>query len=253
MTYLENTNITEKYYQSTLLNIDSAYRNINPKHIYISNNNTLDNNPLYFTKNSSTIQIKCNNHNFNIGDNIILQNVEGIHKILYKSFYLINNCNYLLINFKNNYLLNAISNKDLYCNIEIVNSQIEQNLIDNIPINNILGIKQLYKWADIIDKISKNCINIIYLITQSIYENITDDVLNTNFIFIKLDRSYINQNNNNYVILNQMLKISYLHIYGIKIGYINANYPINNYNYQNNHTITNIINENMFEINISII
>ena len=51
--------------------------------------------------------------------------------------------------------------------------------------------------------------------------------------------------------INQTFKITYQHIGGIKLGYLNANYPINNINYQSSYSVYSVINENTFEINLN--
>jgi hypothetical protein len=227
--------------KSTLLNIDSSYRNIYPKHIYKSNNTVLPCNPLYFTYNSNIIKINYPNHNLFQGDNIIIQNVMGIYKILSNPIYLINNFKYAMIYFENN-LINInykIFVEDLYINIELYGTQNENNLIENIPFNYLLGIKKVL----IANDISEENLNLLTTISNDLF-NI--NLLNQNCLFFELPNIFIS--NEKYYNINQIFKISYLHINGIKLGYINANYPINNYNYQNSYTINKINNENEFEI-----
>ena len=77
-------------YKTELLNIDSSYRNKIPKNIYKSNNDILPNNPISVSRNSNQITINYPNHNFSIGDNIIIQNVIGNYKILSNSLYFFN-------------------------------------------------------------------------------------------------------------------------------------------------------------------
>ena len=78
-----------KITKSTLVNIDSNYRNKYPKNIYTSNNKILPPNPLQFTIDSNVITVNYSNHGFSSNDNIIIQNVQGINKTLVNSFVLI--------------------------------------------------------------------------------------------------------------------------------------------------------------------
>uniref|UniRef100_A0A6C0EEF4 Uncharacterized protein n=1 Tax=viral metagenome TaxID=1070528 RepID=A0A6C0EEF4_9ZZZZ len=245
---------SNKIINSTLLNIDSSFRNINPKHIYISNNKILNNNPLVFTKGSNIITVNYNNHNLSINDNIIIQNVVGLNKILYKSLYLINNLKYFVINIDDNMIdldYKNYVNESIYINIELYKNQSSSNYINNIPLNSLIGIKQCLIGNDIINNL--NTINKQALINlcNNIYQTYNDEILNTKFIFCNLNIPYIDANNNDFLSIDQIFQISYLHINGIKLGNINSNYPINNYFYQSYQTVSKIINENSFEISLN--
>ena len=101
---MENKVNQKKIYKTTLLNIDSSTRDINPKNIFRTDTNNLPNDPLYFTKDSNIIKIFYPNHNLSINDNIAILNVTGLNINLINNSYLINNFNYLLIKQKNNYI-----------------------------------------------------------------------------------------------------------------------------------------------------
>ena len=238
-----------KIYRTSLLNIDSSLRNINPKNICNTTNiNKLPTNCLQFNKDSNIITINYPNHNLNINDNIVIQNVEGFTKILMNAFYLINNFNYLIIDLDNNYI-----NKDyqtynytdnLYINIELINNNLTTYYIDNsIPFNYIIGIKNI----KLLTEINKNIINSIANILFNIFSINDITLLYNRVILIQLPYSY-NSNTNDYYIINTTLKISYLHIGGIDIGYINSDYPINNINFQSHQIIYNIIDKNNIQI-----
>ena len=240
--------------KTTLLNIDSSYRNLYAKNIYNSDNKILPNNPLDFKINSNKININYPNHNLKIGDKIILQNVEGLIRIIGNQFFLVNNFKYLVIILENisidiNYKKFVDS---LYINIEIYGNQTINNLIDNIPLNSILGIKKILITSDIPSIEEPSEINKLLSVYKQIFPNlnITDLInISNNVLFIELPYYYIS-NQNNFIALNQVFKLSYLHISGIELGYLNANYPINNNNYQSYHEVTNIINSDIFEIQI---
>ena len=227
-----------KIIKSTILNVDSSTRNTSPKYIYKSDGKFLPNNPLYFTINSSEIKINYPNHKFISGDNIIIQNVQGSTKILYNSFYLFNNFNYLVINYQNHNIPSNYHSKygyNIHMNIELYGDITINNIIDNIPLNSFIGIHQVYIYSDIIN----------------IPSNISDYLKsfnNNDLLFIKLDFNYLNLQS--HTILNQIFSLSFLSISGINIGYINSNFPINNYNFQSNQTITKCDSDNIY-ININ--
>ena len=240
----------KKIINSTLINIDSSFRTINPKHIYESNNKVLKLDPIKFTKNSNIIRIFYENHNISLGDNITIQNVEGIIKILNNSIYLINNFNYAIIKIDNEINSDYLDyTSELYMNIDIIENQIIPNFINNIPFNSFIGIKKCYIYSDVTNNIINNDLYYLFkdILNIDILTNDYTELLNKSFIFISIDLPYIN-NNKHYYVINNIFKISYLHINGIKLGNLNANYPINNFNYQNSHVVYNVINNDEFEI-----
>ena len=237
-----------KITKSTLLNIDSSYRDLYPKNICSSDNKILPLNPISITY--KTITINYPNHNLSIDDNIVIQNVEGESKTLINSFYLINNFEYYIIVYNNNNI--SINYKDfvdtLYINIQLGGSQISDNIINNICFNSLFGIKKSLIAKDIptsslaqIQNFASTILNIDIATTDGI------NYLNQNCLFISLPYKYIDLSNNYYQV-DQIFKISYLHIGGVNLSYINANYPINNDNYQSSQTIYNIVDENTFQI-----
>jgi hypothetical protein len=262
-----------KFIKTSLLNIDSAYRNITPKNIVKSDGKILPNNPMTFTKGSTTVSINYPSHSLKTGDYITIQNVIGRSKTLVDSFILINNFKYLIIvlfdqninpmlstltqsdtqayyNFGlNTGQINEIPSDyksytdDLYINIELVGNQTESNLINNINLNNLLGIKKCLLASDI----PANNIEIIKKSIKTLFGNDDLNIINRFTLFVELPIPYINDISDYYT-LKQIFKVSYMHIGGIKLGYLNTNYPINNYNYQSNYEIKNVLDENNFEI-----
>ncbi len=237
-----------KILKTSLLNIDSAFRNLFPKNICKSDNKILPRDPLELTKNSNILTINYPSHNLISGDNIIIQNVEGMNKTLVNSFILVNNFKYLIILFDENnpnmidpdYKYNIDS---LYINIEIVGTQTENNLISNIPFNSIVGIKK----SIIANDIPLNYLMTIEELSVKLFKSFDINVLNKYCLFVELPTAYINKQDS-HTIINQVFKISYLHIGGIPLGYFNSNYPINNYNYQSNYQVNNIIDDDNFQI-----
>jgi hypothetical protein len=232
--------------KSTLLNIDSSYRNLYPKNIYKSDGKSLPLNPLNFKENSNIITVNYPNHGLNNGDRIIVQNVNGIDKIVSNSFYLFNKFKYMLIIFDDNFININYKNyvDSLYVNIELYGDKSIDNLINNIPLNSLLGIKKALIHNDIPPLDIKD-IKLDSIINK--YYTYSDDILNKKLLYIELPLEYINQKDD-YIEISQVFKISYLHISGIPLGFLNANYPINNYNYQSHHEVYNVINNDIFEI-----
>ena len=243
-----NNNVN-KIVKSTLFNVDSTYRNIYPKHIYKSDGKILTNNPLTFTKDSDIIKITYNNHGFKNGDLIIMQNVNGISRTIVNSFYLLNKFKYLIIIFNDNMIDSNYKNyiDKININIELYGEQTIKNMINNIPLNSILGIKKILN-ANYIPLQSLNSSDLHKIITP-LFGDYNIDILNNNVLFVELPLEYINENQP-ILQINQVFKITYLHIGGIPLGYLNANYPINNTNYTSMHEVYNVIDGDNFEIQI---
>jgi hypothetical protein len=245
----------KKIQKSTLLNIDSMFRNLYPKNIYSTNGMTLPTDPFIFTKGSSIININYPGHNLSTGDNIVIQNVNGISKLLINSIYLINNFNYYVIIFGNNMINIDYKNNvgELYVTIDAGNMT-DANIFNNICFNDIVGYKQIFVGSA---DIPQRFLNAIYPTIQSIVgSNIITNTstftnyINSNCLFVKLPTNYINTGVDYYQI-KQIFKITYQHIAGIKLGYLNSNYPISNINYQANQSVYTVIDSDNFQINLN--
>ena len=308
-----------KIIKSTILNVDSSTRIIAPKYIYKSDGKFLPNDPLYFTLDEQEIKIHYPHHQLLPGDNIIIQNVVGPSKILYNSFYLFNNFNYLVINYQNHNIPSNYYTKyglQLYIDIQLYGDVNITNIINNIPLNSFIGIKQLYIYSDISNYIPTNIANylnglntndLLFIKLDFNYLNLQQtDIINNSPLILGTQQAIINgqsttlqigsdqvlytqQLTSNQVviagipityttksnieipltsdlilseqyniilqqagqtILNQTFSVSFLSIAGINIGYINSNFPINNYNFQSNQTITKVVNDYIY-ININ--
>lgn len=243
-----------KIIRSTLVNIDSNYRNKYPKNIYISNNRILPPNPLHFDINSNIITVNYPNHGFSSNDNIIIQNVQGISKTLVNSFVLINNFRYMVILLPNHQINSNYTNHNnkLLVNINIFGDQNINNVINNIPLNSIIGINQILISSDIPELLisqNDNNNNNLYKLINDTFGNTNPDTILNNVLFVDLGIEYIDIKNS-INILDQTFKITFLDIAGISLGYINSNYPINNLNYQSSQQIT-VIDNNTFQIIIN--
>ena len=224
-----------KIIKSTLVNIDSTFRNTIPKNIYKTDSTLLPSNPLSFVQGSNEIKIYYPNNTLEIGDSIIIQNVTGVNQILYNSFYLFSQFDYLIINYNN---INIPSNyKDytdgLFVNINIYGDTTVENMINNIPLNSFIGYQQVFLASDIT--------NISTIIAQKITDqfNYTHEQMQNNLLFIKLPANY-NITNAYETNIDQTFSVTFTSIAGIDVGYINSNYPVNNYNFQSSQTVSRI-------------
>jgi hypothetical protein len=150
------------------------------------------------------------------------------------------------IDYKNN-------TTELYATIEAMN-QTDTNIFNNICFNDIVGYKQIFVGsADIPQRLLTAIYPTIQAIVGSnIITNTTTftNYINTNCLFVPLPTNYINITADYYQI-KQVFKISYQHIAGIKLGYLNSNYPISNINYQANQAVYNVIDNDNFMINLN--
>jgi hypothetical protein len=243
-------------YKTSYINIDSRFRNVNPQNVVKMLPNYLPSDPISTFKDEFRVQIKItdNSNLFSIGDKIVLQNIIKTPIILNNAVYLISNYNYYMINMNNHNIKYEYTQVDNY-NVNVVSYEeltLSDRLIGNIPINSILGIHSvnIYNNDEIfLPNVIKNRI-----LTEL---NINDTQLIQNYFFIKLPFNYVNVNQINtsttYPAFNNVEKIfifTFNNIGCINLYYINANYPINNSQYQAYHEIT-FVSDNYIEFNSS--
>ena len=243
-------------YKTSYINIDSRFRNINPQNVVKMLPNYLPSNPISTFKDEFRVQIKItdNSNLFSIGDKIVLQNIIKTPIILNNAVYLISNYNYYMVNMNNHNIKYEYTQVDNY-NVNVSSYEqltLSDRLIGNIPINSILGIHSvnIYNNDEIfLPNVIKNRI-----LTEL---NINDTQLIQNYFFIKLPFNYINVNQINtsttYLAFNNIEKIfvfTFNNIGCINLYYLNANYPINNSQYQAYHEIT-LVSDNYIEFNSS--
>lgn len=239
-----------KIIKSTLVNIDSSYRGLYPKNVCYSNIQTLPPNPLNFKTGSNIINFNYPDHKLQKGDNITVQNVEGLTKTIVDSVYLFRDFKYAVIIFDSNDIDQNYKNitEKLFCNIELVGEQYENNMIGNITFNDLIGVKRcLIGNKDIPDSyLSIITLSSNFLSLLSTTSSLVTSELNRRCLLIELPIEY--NGSDTYYKISQVFKISYLNIGGITLGYLNANYPINNYNYQSSFEVYDIIDSNNFSI-----
>jgi len=232
-------------YKVSLVNIDSTFRDKNPKNIYSTNVTYLPPDPLTFSNNSSIITINYPNHNLSINDNIIIQNVQASYYVLSGGLYLFQSYSYLFINLKHNINLNYLnlSNK-LKIDISALNSTSLENIYfyGNMPVNAILGTFEI-NLPSVIDQITP--INVAILN----YFNVTSAAqLDSNYLLIKLPFNYFS-NKDQILEITDFYKISFTDLYGIPINGINADFPINYLRLQSSQMVSQVIDSNTFTIN----
>jgi len=232
-------------YKISLVNIDSTFRDKNPKNIYSTNVTYLPPDPLTFSNNSSIITINYPNHNLSINDNIIIQNVQASYYVLSGGLYLFQSYSYLFINLKHNINLNYLnlSNK-LKIDISALNSTSLENIYfyGNMPVNAILGTFEI-NLPSVIDQITP--INVAILN----YFNVTSaSQLDSNYLLIKLPFNYFS-NKDQILEITDFYKISFTDLYGIPINGINADFPINYLRLQSSQMVSQVIDSNTFTIN----
>ena len=241
-------------YKTSYINVDSRFRNINPQNVVEMLHNYLPSNPISTFKDEFRIRvnINLNENSFNVGDKIVLQNIIKTPIILNNAIYLINNYNYYMVNMDNHNIKYSYSIVDNY-KVNVENYEpltLDDRLIGNIPINSLLGLHSIniYNNDEIfLPNVIKNII-----LTEL---NISTTQLTENYFFIKLPFNYVNVNQTNsttvYPAFNNVNKIfsfTFNNIGAINLYYLNANYPINNTQYQAYHEIS-LVSDTFIEFN----
>lgn len=208
-------------YRITRVNIDSKHRNIIPQNI-LSNNNISLNNPFNLTQNSNIITINYINHGLTINDKITISNVNSPEFLLNtlnfyagSNFIKIIHPNHGLQLFNTSYIYSPY-----YILIsDIINSNNNLTFLQNIPLNVL------------------NNYQIVYLNIDN------SNNFNPNEYYIKIPLTPTND-----ATYTLTYKVTYMHLYGIPIKNINANYPVNASSVYGFQTVHNIIDNNTFQI-----
>ena len=215
----------------TAFNIDSRFRNKEPKNITDKKKLYLEKNSINFTENSSIIEIKINNENdyFDVNDRIIIQNYAIQKKIYRNNIYLIPDFEYLAINIPNHNYKPSIEEQQI--SIRIINNIPDK--INNIPTN-----------------IIKETSNVI---VSTEINNIPDILLSTfdvekDIFFIRIPNKF---NGESLLQIENVFEFTFSSIAGIPIKYINADFPVNFNRNKGYHQIIDVSNESIFiDINI---
>lgn len=231
-------------YKISLINIDSIFRNRNPKNIFSSNVSYLPVNPLTFTEDSQEILINYPNHNLSLNDRIIIQNVEGESFIISANLFLFQNFEYLIIktNHNINPKYNNLVNK-LKLEISIVDETTMDNLklYGNIPINSILGINNIELPSVVLFESSTTDIILEYF-NKNTFEELDEICL-----LIKLPFPYFSSENQ-ILEITDFFKLTFYDINGIPVNGINSDFPINYQRLQGFQQVSSIVDSNHFYI-----
>lgn len=222
----------------SLINIDSRFRNKTPLNI-INNTILLEDNPIVVEQNSDIIKIKYRNVNkiFNIGDNIIIENVKGKTMNLINPLYLINNFEYAIVKYDDHKIPFDFNTTVDSIKVKLTNLNNDSiYFIANIPFNLLKGLKNFVHFRSVTIETA------IFNDIKTTLNIIRDSELYDNYFLIELPNKYVSDNNTN-INLDVNYKIEFLNIGGIPLYYINSNYPINYQRYQDNLEIKDIDNE----------
>jgi hypothetical protein len=236
-------------YKVSYVNIDSRFRNINPLNVVEMEPNYLPSNPLEISPGSFIVKLNVNENIYNVGDKIIIQNIQKNPIILNNCIYLINNYNYYMVNLDNHgipttgYKLDNVTKITYSVNVKSFEAlDITDRVIGNIPINSILGLHDIYLYNNDETFLPNTIKNII--INEL---NITTEQLISNYFFIKLPFNYINVNQvgtttvfTDFYNINKIFEFIFTNIGGIELQYLNSNYPINNQQYNPYQEIVSI-------------
>jgi hypothetical protein len=249
-------NLKEDQIKVSLLNIDSNYRNTQPKNINETNTVFLPDNPIITKKGSNLLKFNYPNHNLNIGDFVTITNIESINKTILNSLFMFNSFNYLIIK-----IIHSVPKdyKSYIDNLEIdikllteldSNVDADTKFYGSIPINMLIGLKKVTTFQDILDENFNMSTNILEKLKSSITPNIDtilqDDYIYNNFLFVKLDFNFISNNNLDLYKINHVYNIRLTSINGIPLNFINADYPINYDKKQGKHEVANIENDYIY-------
>jgi hypothetical protein len=212
---LVNIKESDSKYKVTRLNVDSRYREKNPKNILESVQHFLPENPFYFQKDSNLLTIYDPNHGYKFDDKIILQNLTVETNILKIDFEKDNF--FVRVNF-DNHNLNP-NYKYLILISDFKGNSQNDTLFDNVPINYLNKIHNIYFSSD-------------------------NDTADNNYFYIKIN---IKPTINN----NSLVNIKVFSLNGIPLNNINSNYPININQSQSSLTITNVLSKDHYQVTLS--
>jgi hypothetical protein len=241
-------------YKVSYINIDSRFRTSVPQNVVDNMINYLPLNPITTFKDEYRVKVNIGTHSFKIGDKIILQNITAKNVILSNPIYLISDYSYFMVYMNNHNILPLYTKSDDYkINISLFEEAlITDRIIGNIPLNSLLGNHSINVYNNdelfLPDPVRNRILTELNISTTELIEN---------YFFIKLPFNYININiiNNDTVFdlfqnIKKIFRFEFNNIGCINLYYLNANYPINNTQYQALHEITNI-GETYVEFNSS--
>lgn len=217
----------------TAFNIDSRFRDKEPKNVTDKKIFYLKKESINFTENSSIIEILLDNNEdyFDVNDRIKIDNFKINNKIISNNLYMVNKFNYLIINLNNHMIKPSKESQHL----KIIFLDNTEDMIGNIPLNSITELKTIFTYSEI-----ENIPSII----DTTFEN-----PDKNLIFVELPFMYIDSKNIRMV--ENIVELEFDSFAGIPTKYINADYPITFKNNKGYHMITDVTSESIFiDINL---
>lgn len=203
---------TTQNYRVSRINVDSRYRNKNPKYILDPTQHILPDNPFYFQKGSNLLTIYDPNHNLAYDDKIVVKNTT--------------------VNFTNNKIIFEVNS--YYLKIEYENHNLNPNYSYLLLIENFNGNNTNNTFFD---NIPINYLNKI----QNIYFTNGVDIADNNYFYIKINITPIINN-------NSFVNLKLYSINGIPLNKINSDYPININHLQSNLIISKIISNDYYQV-----
>lgn len=229
MEQVRNNQLSDRFVKKSRVNIDSGDRNKSPQNKLENTPSILGSNPLSFTSDSQVLRITHPQHGRILEDRIILQNAVSRFVTLKNPFSLEAGSDFLRIEHPNH---GIVSGEDRYNDLKITISGARGNTrtytyINNIPVNVINKTHKLFLRRTETDSIDPNGYYIQLPLAADVNFNDTDNDI-TNRVEVK-----------------------FLNIAGVPLNEINANFPLNINQITGFHTITNIVDEDTYEVELS--
>ena len=200
-------------------NIDSRHRNYESKNILDNRVNQLSLNPITIinrNENESEMIIYHPNHDYDIGDNIVIQGIKSASINLSLGITFIANSSYAKIEHKNHGLDSSTTN-DIHINITgFIGNTNNGTQYNNIPINKINGLHKVY------------------------FVRNDRDIENNNHYYIFMENVIANFSS---VYDLTSINITFDNINGIKLNLLNANYPLSIDQVQGYHVINSVADD----------
>lgn len=284
--------------RTTIVNIDSSDRPIDPKNIYYRELFTLGTNPLEFHPGENRITVTQERHNYSLNDKIAMNNVVGKSTSLKNKLVLYDNSQYVKILDNNHNMTYEYHNIGLNLLMQNVigNSTSDPNepnlqTLAGIPTNffnkrheilfNVLDededdpmindpdVKNLRDDINLILGLNISLLNNLPALEEFLRDNLNNEInslgifitnlqqivnkLIPNFYLVKLpikaSSNYIpNEPDVGDNLENSNILIRFLHVFGIPIEFINADYPLGINRRVGNHVISKIVDLNTYEI-----
>lgn len=222
--YNDNFDLMKHIHQKTTkIHFDSRDRNTNPKNILDNNYKYIDNS-FTFYKDQSLIYINCKDHGLTAQDKIIVQNVKSKIFKMKGNIEMKKDSNFIKINYKDHGFTHEYSKyNDSIIELKGILGNLRNNsYINNIPIS-ILNKKHIVHLKTNVDKLGS-----------------------PDYFYIKIssipNKDFIDTNSDITIIMQDLA--------GVPLNIINSNYPININQHNGFLSVSKIIDENNFVVNI---